>query len=134
MGKTGPVRRGRDRLLHPRGTRQRAHAQKPSERLGYSACQTTRRFRQITGWTLREYLRRRRLAFALRDVRDGDDRLLDIALCYGFSSHAAFIRAFRSAFGVSPAEFRSNPGPVVLRTKLNPFDRYFFGLGEIGMV
>ncbi len=105
-----------------------------SERLGYSVYYTTRRFRQITGWTLREYLRRRRLAFALKDVRDGNDRLLDIALRYGFSSHAAFTRAFRTAFGVSPAEFRSNPGPVVLRTKLNPFDRYFFGVGEIGMV
>ncbi len=105
-----------------------------SERLGYSVYHTTRRFRQITGWTLREYLRRRRLAFALKDVRDGNDRLLDIALRYGFSSHAAFTRAFRTAFGVTPADYRREPGPVVLRTKLNPFDRYFFGLGEIGMV
>jgi len=31
-------------------------------------------------------------------------------------------------------DYRKKPSPVVLRTKINPFDRYFFGLGEIGMM
>lgn len=34
--------------------------------------------------TLRDYLRLRRLAFALRDVRDTDIGILDIAVQYGF--------------------------------------------------
>ncbi len=42
----------------------------------------------------------RRLAFALKDVRDPEAGLLDIALNYGFSSHEAFTRAFREAYGV----------------------------------
>ncbi len=45
--------------------------------------------------TLRDYLRRRRLAFALREVRDTDRRLLDIAVQYGFSSNEAFARVQR---------------------------------------
>lgn len=102
--------------------------------LGYSEFYTTRKFKEISGMPLREYLRQRRLAFALKDVRDSQRSLLDIALDYGFSSHEAFTRAFKEAYGVTPSDYRRRPVPVVLRTKINPFDRYFLGLGEIGMV
>ena len=105
-----------------------------SDRLGYSEFYTTRKFREISGMSLRDYLRGRRLAFALKEVRDSEKSLLEIALDYGFSSHEAFTRAFKDAYGVTPSAYRKDPKPVVLRTKLNPFDRYFLGLGEIGMI
>ena len=105
-----------------------------SGRLGYSEFYTTRKFREISGMPLRDYLRGRRLAFALKEVRDSEKSLLEIALDYGFSSHEAFTRAFKGAYGVTPSEYRKDPKPVILRTKINPFDRYFLGLGEIGMV
>lgn len=60
--------------------------------------------------------------------------MLNIAFDYGFSSHEAFTRAFKTMYGVAPSAYRKNPAPVVLRTKINPFDRYFLGLGEIGMM
>lgn len=105
-----------------------------ARRMGYSEFHATRKFREITGLTLRDYLRQRKLAFALKEVRDSDKSLLDIAFDYGFSSHEAFTRAFKGLYGVTPSEYRRHPKPVVLRTKLNPFDRYFLGLGEIGMI
>ena len=105
-----------------------------SRRLGYSEFYTTRKFREISGMQLRDYLRHRKLAFALKEVRDSDKSLLQIAFDYGFSSHEAFTRAFKAAYGITPSEYRKNPLPVVLRTKINPFDRYFLGLGEIGMM
>lgn len=105
-----------------------------SGRLGYSEFHMTRKFREISGMSFREYLRRRKLAFALKEVRDSRRSFLVIALDYGFSSHEAFTRAFRDTYGVTPSQYRRDPRPVVLRTKINPFDRYFFGLGEIGMV
>ena len=105
-----------------------------SGRLGYSEFHMTRKFREISGMSFREYLRRRKLAFALKEVRDSRRSFLDIALDYGFSSHEAFTRAFRDTYVVTPSQYRRDPRPVVLRTKINPFDRYFFGLGEIGMV
>lgn len=105
-----------------------------SRRLGYSEFYTTRKFREISGMQLRDYLRHRKLAFALKEVRDSDKSLLHIAFDYGFSSHEAFTRAFKAAYGITPSEYRKNPLPVVLRTKINPFDRYFLGLGEIGMM
>lgn len=105
-----------------------------SETLGYSEYYMTHKFREISGMRLRDYLRRRRLAFALKEVRDSNRPLLDIALDYGFSSHEAFTRAFEQIYGMTPSDYRRHPRPVILRTKINPFDRYLFGLGEIGMV
>lgn len=104
-----------------------------SGRLGYSEFYTTRKFKEISGLQLRDYLRCRKLAFALKEVRDSERGILEIAFDYGFSSHEAFTRAFKSAYGVTPSEYRKKPVPVVLRTKINPFDRYFLGIGEIGM-
>ncbi len=52
----------------------------------------------------------------------------------GKGSHEAFTRAFKGTYSVTPSEYRKKPKPVVLRTKTNPFDRYFLGLGEIGMM
>ncbi|MBU3217192.1 helix-turn-helix transcriptional regulator (plasmid) [Clostridium estertheticum] len=105
-----------------------------SRRLGYSEFYTTRKFKEISGMQFRDYLRHRKLAFALKEVRDSEKSLLDIAFNYSFSSHEAFTRAFKGTYGVTPSEYRKKPKPVVLRTKINPFDRYFLGLGEIGMM
>jgi len=105
-----------------------------SKKLGYSEFHTTRKFREISGMLLGDYIRLRKLAFALIEVRDTKDDFLDIAVKHGFGSHEAFTRAFKSAYGITPKDYRKNPLPVVLRTKINTFDRYFFGLGEIGMI
>lgn len=105
-----------------------------AQKLGYSEFYTTRKFKEISGLSLRDYLRQRKLAFALKEVRDGDKSLLDIAFDYGFSSHEAFTRAFKGLYGVTPSAYRQQPQPIVLRTKIVPFDRYFLGLEEIGMV
>ena len=105
-----------------------------SKKLGYSEFHTTRRFKEISGMLLGDYIRLRKLAFALIEVRDTNDRFLDIAVKYGFGSHEAFTRAFRTAYGITPKAYRKNPLPVALRTKINTFDRYTLGIGEIGMV
>ena len=104
-----------------------------ARRLGYSEFHASRKFREVAGMPLRDYLRRRKLAFALKEVRDTDRSMLAIALDHGLSSHEAFTRAFKATYGLTPSAFRMRPRPVVLRTKLSSFDRYLFGLGEIGM-
>ena len=101
---------------------------------GYSEFHMTRKFKELSGVSFRDYLRGRRLAFALIDVRDTDKSILNIAVDYGFSSHEAFCRSFRAAYGIPPSTYRAKPKPVVLRTRINTFDRYYLGLGEIGMV
>ncbi len=118
------IRRGDDEALTLRAL---------AAKLGYSDTHMTKQFHRITGLTLRRYLRARRLAFALIEVRDTERRLLDIAVDHGFSSHEAFTRAFRAEYGVTPAAYRQKPVAVALRTRINTFDRYAFGLEEIGM-
>jgi len=104
-----------------------------AKRLGYSEYYTSRKFREISGMQLRDYLRFRRLAFALKALRDTRESILHIAVQYGFSSHEAFTRAFRDAYGVSPSEYRRHPVPVVLRTIIRPFDCYLIETGGMGM-
>lgn len=101
--------------------------------LGYSEFYVSRKFSEISGMSLRDYMRYRRLAFALTELRDTDRGILDIALDYGFSSHEAFTRAFRDAYGITPSEYRKKPVPVVLRTILRPFDCYLMDIGGLGM-
>ncbi len=100
-----------------------------ARRLGYSEFYVSRKFREISGMQFREYLRLRKLALALKQLRETDCGILDIALQYGFSSHEAFSRAFRRAYGIPPSAYRRNPVPVVLRTVLRPFDCYLMENG-----
>ena len=83
-----------------------------SRTLGYSEYYTTRKFREISGMQLRDYLRRRRLAFALREVRDSERSLLDIALDYGFSSESicrsSSVMALRNFFASTPRFFSNS--------------------------
>ena len=104
-----------------------------AERTNYSEYYTSRKFREISGMQLRDYLRYRRLAFALKELRDTSQSILDIAVKYGFSSHEAFTRAFGEAYGITPYNYRKNPVPVVLRTVIKPFDCYLLGIGGTGM-
>lgn len=103
-----------------------------SQTLGYSEYYVSRKFSEISGMKLRDYMRYSRLAFALRELRDTDKGILDIALDYGFTSHEAFTRAFKAAYGITPSAYRSHPVPVVLRTAIRPFDCYLLGIGGTG--
>lgn len=100
-----------------------------ARKLGYSEFYISRKFREISGIYFRDYLRHRTLAFALKEVRDTSRSLLEIALEYGFSSHEAFSRSFKEAYGITPSNYRNNPVPVVLRTIIKPFDCYLVSIG-----
>ena len=101
-----------------------------SEKMGYTTSYISRKFREISGMQFRDYLRLRKLAFAVKEIRDSDKSLLDIALDYGFSSHEAFTRAFKDAYGITPSEYRAKPVPLALRTLLRPLDCYLMETGE----
>lgn len=68
-----------------------------------------RMFSYIAQTPLSEYIRNRRLTLAAFDIIRGDERILDIALKYGYDSQDSFSRAFRNFHGVLPSTVRKEP-------------------------
>ena len=95
-----------------------------AQKLGYSEYYTSRKFRELAGMTLRDYLRLRRLAFALRDVRDSDAGILDIAVKYGFSSNRGLHARVQKSLRREPQRLPGRAAGLVLQTILRPFDCY----------
>lgn len=72
---------------------------------GYSPFHFNRLFAARIGMPVMEYMRMRKLQHAARQVAAGQ-RVLDVAVQYGFSSHEGFTRAFKRLHGSSPSRFR----------------------------
>ncbi len=64
-----------------------------------SAYHFQRMFPFITGVTLSEYIRRRRLTLAAFALQTTDAKVIDVALQYGYESQAAFTRALKICTG-----------------------------------
>ena len=71
-----------------------------------SAYHFQRMFSYLSGQGLHQYISARRLSLAALDCVQTDDRILEIALKYGYQSHDAFTRAFRDHHGITPSELR----------------------------
>jgi len=65
-------------------------------------------FTQITGISLSEYIRRRKLTCAVFDLQNTSDKIIDIGLRYGYQSPDAFCVAFKRLHGITPTEARSS--------------------------
>ncbi|MBQ6039397.1 MAG: AraC family transcriptional regulator [Oscillospiraceae bacterium] len=68
-----------------------------------SAFHFQRMFSILTGMTVGEYIRCRRLSAAAQELSLSGTRVLDIALKYGYESQDSFSRAFTRFHGISPA-------------------------------
>ena len=87
---------------------------------GFSSFHYYRIFEAYVGMPVMEYVRRRRLAHAAYAMADRP-RLIDIAVEYGFETHAGFSKAFHRCMGISPEQYRRHavatpPQRIVLRT------------------
>lgn len=73
---------------------------------GYSVKQTNRIFSAQTDINIGEYIRHRRMAQALWDLRYTDMTIIHIAQKNGFETQESFTRAFKLAFNITPYKFR----------------------------
>ena len=73
-----------------------------AKEVGMSAFYFHRIFSAVIGISPTTYIRNRRLTVAAQEISKNNDNILDIALKYGFESHEAFSRAFKSFHGVVP--------------------------------
>ena len=90
--------------------RQHIHEPLDRERLaavaGFSVPHFHRVFTAHVGESAISYVRRLRLERAARKLRMGAVDITEVALAAGYDTHAAFSKAFRQQFGLSPSEFR----------------------------
>lgn len=63
-------------------------------------------FSLLCGFTIAEYIRKRRLALAGSELVSTDAKVIDIALKYGYDSPDSFSKAFTRFHGVTPAMVR----------------------------
>lgn len=65
-----------------------------------------RMFSYIAGVPLSEYIRRRRMTSAGLALQRSEEKVIDLALRYGYDSPTAFTRAFTGVHGMPPSEAR----------------------------
>jgi AraC family transcriptional regulator len=90
----------------------REHINEPLDRemlaavAGFSVPHFHRVFTANVGESAASHVRRLRMERAGRKLRMGAVDITEVALAAGYDTHAAFTKAFKQHFGVSPSEFR----------------------------
>lgn len=90
----------------------RNHINEPIDRetlaavAGFSIPHFHRVFTAHVGESAVSYVRRLRMERAARKLRMGAVDITEVALAAGYDSHAAFSKAFKQQFSLSPSEFR----------------------------
>lgn len=72
---------------------------------GFSTYHFYRVFSSFVGFTVMQYVTRRKLQFALLELQIGK-KVIDVAMNYGFETHAGFTKAFKKCFGYPPYLYR----------------------------
>lgn len=96
-----------------------------SKEMNYSKYHFLRIFKQCTGVTTYEYIKKRRLYLASKEILNGN-RIIDAALNNGYDSSSAFSRAFKKTFGITPqilkllsSNIKSEEGVIVMNNIFN---------------
>jgi AraC family transcriptional regulator len=74
-------------------------------------------FQAVTGDSMKEYIRKRRLSLAGRELAEADARIIDVALKYGYETPEAFTKAFKKLHGITPSECRRKKGCYYYKDK-----------------
>ena len=65
-------------------------------------------FTNITDMTVSEYIRKRRLTRAAHDIKHSNEKIIDVAIKYGYDSASAFSCAFKNFHGTAPSAMRKS--------------------------
>lgn len=79
-----------------------------AEKFNYSAFHFHRIFSAVTGQSITDYLKKRRLMYAYKDLLETEKTITDICYTYGFNSIQTFNRLFKETYGVIPSDLRKS--------------------------
>jgi len=85
---------------------------------GCSSFHFQRMFSYIAGVSLSLYIKRRKMSLAAVDLQGGE-KIIDVALKYGYSSPTAFNRAFQSIHGIAPSRAKEDGVSLKSYPKIN---------------
>jgi len=88
------------------GTRTAARAEEFAEYLALARPYVSRRVAELLGTPLRDFLRARQLAYAQRLLLTTPLSVHQIALASAFGTEWTFHRCFKTAFGLTPGQYR----------------------------
>lgn len=86
---------------------------------GLSAFYFQRIFNILCDYSLGEYIRNRRLTLAGNELSDTDEKVIDIALKYGYDTPESFSRAFSRFHGITPSQAKKNSSPLKSFSRLS---------------
>lgn len=86
--------------------------------IGTSSYTLQRIFAFLTGITLTEYIRKRRLSKATEELLKTDIRIIDLALKYQYNSPIAFTNSFKKMYGISPQNLRKEKRNIKVFPKI----------------
>lgn len=93
-----------------------------SEYTGLSKYYLHRMFKSLTGETLMEYAKARKLSSSIGELVGTNRRIIDIALDFGFDYEQSYIRAFRKRFGCTPLKARNEQVSLLMQEKISMDD------------
>ncbi len=99
----------------------------------FSAFHFQRLFQAISGFSVQEYIRKRRLSEAAVLLRETRKTILEIAVTYQYNSNEAFTRAFEAYFGITPVKYRRVQTTISLQPKVNFLIYQRESMGEISI-
>lgn len=82
----------------------------------FSPWYSARIFKELTGLSPADYIRRLKLSKSALRLRDEGCKITDVAYDMGFGSVDGYQRAFLREFGCNPKEYALNPTPLLLFT------------------
>ena len=91
--------------------------------LGMNEYTFQRVFAVIANISFSEYIRKR-LSNAGQEMFLNTDKIVDIAVKYGYNNATAFSRAFERFHGIKPSEVRKNPERLKMHTRLHFNEQY----------
>lgn len=83
-----------------------ADSEKAARHVGLSRFYLERTFASLTGMSVSEYIRARRLTLAAQELVSADAKVIDLALKYGYDTPESFTKAFSRFHGVTPTVAR----------------------------
>ena len=83
-----------------------------AEKASISSFYYQRIFGALCGMTVGEYIRARRMTLAAQELISSDEKIIDIAVKYGYESPDSFAKAFQRFHGITPSKVRE-PGIIL---------------------